>query len=189
MSEAQLQSHFVSNSVAETILVGAYLGEALRAGDCVAIRGRLGAGKTVIVQGILQGLGIHSFQGSPTFVLVHPYRLPELDTELLHIDAYRLGPQATEQWLQLGWEEWLAGDKIVVVEWADYVAGILPEDRLELNIAIPTETNTNGGNAANGEQESMSIAGSDTRKMALNALGVRSVQLLQALKERLQAAK
>lgn len=133
MTPARLQRSITTDTPVETLQLGAALGRLLQPGCFLAIDGPLGAGKTVFVRGILQGMGVASFEGSPTFVLMQPYTPPD-GTEVLHVDAYRLGEHATEEWLQLGWFEWLAGDSIILVEWAELVEEIQPTERLSVLI-------------------------------------------------------
>jgi len=97
------------------------------AGSCIALEGDLGAGKTTLIQGVSAGAGVPSdvTVNSPTFVIVNEYvgRL-----HLYHIDAYRL--QGCGALLDLGFAEMLASGGAVLVEWADRVRAVLPEDRL-----------------------------------------------------------
>jgi tRNA threonylcarbamoyladenosine biosynthesis protein TsaE len=96
----------------------------------LALSGALGAGKTALVRGIASGLGASPHAvSSPTFVLLHEYhgRLP-----LAHIDLYRLSsPKEAET---IGLEDYLSGPTVVAVEWADKAPGILPDDRLEMEL-------------------------------------------------------
>ncbi|MDQ2867089.1 MAG: tRNA (adenosine(37)-N6)-threonylcarbamoyltransferase complex ATPase subunit type 1 TsaE [Verrucomicrobiota bacterium] len=112
-----------SNSASETEWVGAQLAPGLRAGDVFALAGDLGAGKTQFVKGIARGLGSVQPVTSPTFTLVHEYvdgRLP-----LYHFDFYRLDDVAALR--ALGFEEYLAGDGVCVIEWADKFPGAIPK--------------------------------------------------------------
>ncbi len=104
------------------------LGEVLEAGDCVALYGDLGVGKTTFTQGLAQGLGIRKPVNSPTFTLVKEYqgRLP-----LFHMDLYRLEDPSEE----LGLEEYWDGDGVTVIEWPEIIGPWLPEDRLDVHIA------------------------------------------------------
>jgi tRNA threonylcarbamoyladenosine biosynthesis protein TsaE len=103
----------VAASAEETRAVGRRLGAAARAGDVLLLEGRLGAGKTVLVQGLAEGLGCHGEVISPTFVLVrhYPGRL-----ELVHADLYRLESRAEID--ALGLME-LSAAGVLAVEWAD----------------------------------------------------------------------
>jgi len=121
----------ISKSPRETIRLGRALGSLLQAGDVVCLIGDLGSGKTCLAQGIAQGLEIDPSQGvtSPTFTLIHEFlgRLP-----LYHFDLYRLrGPE--ELW-DLGPEEYFYGQGVTVIEWAEKARGIVPGERLDIEL-------------------------------------------------------
>ena len=117
----------------ETRALGVRLGQRARAGDMVACRGALGAGKTTFVQGFAAGLGVGSddYVRSPTFALVHAYRGR---TPLYHFDFYRLSCCTEVQ--DIGFEEYLAARGVVIVEWADKFPELLPPVHLEVYIHI-----------------------------------------------------
>jgi tRNA threonylcarbamoyladenosine biosynthesis protein TsaE len=113
----------IFHSVDETVAWGELLASSLVAGDVVALVGNLGAGKTHAVKGVVAGMGSDAQVSSPTFTLVHEYeggRLP-----VFHFDFYRL-EQAGEV-LGIGWDDYLDAGGVVVVEWADRFAELLPE--------------------------------------------------------------
>jgi len=124
---------FRTNSPAATIAVGRRLAGQLRRGDCVALTGQLGAGKTILVKGLAAGLGVadETIVASPTFVLVREYpgRLP-----IYHVDLYRL-PSDEADLSSLGIDEMLT-DGVVIVEWADKAGASLPRRRWQVEIAI-----------------------------------------------------
>ncbi|MBI4336225.1 MAG: tRNA (adenosine(37)-N6)-threonylcarbamoyltransferase complex ATPase subunit type 1 TsaE [Chloroflexi bacterium] len=109
----------------ETRAVGRALGERAVAGDIFLLTGGLGSGKTTLAQGIAWGLGVLEHARSPTFVVVAQYqgRLP-----MYHIDLYRI--EAVEEALDLGLEEYLFGQGIAVVEWAERAARAFPAEHL-----------------------------------------------------------
>ena len=115
----------------EMFALGEKLGASLKAGDLILINGPLGAGKTLLTQGIGSALGINGIT-SPTFVIsrVHQGRLP-----LIHVDAYRLliDGQANLYLDDLDLDSALPGS-VTVVEWGGAEAARLSEDRLEINI-------------------------------------------------------
>jgi tRNA threonylcarbamoyladenosine biosynthesis protein TsaE len=121
----------VSNSAAQTRNMGMKLGKSAAAGDVILLVGPLGAGKTCLTQGIAHGLGIHEYTASPSFVLVREYqgKLP-----LYHIDLYRL--DKIEEVTQLGLDDYLYGNGVCVVEWADKGLGVLPEEHLLIEMQI-----------------------------------------------------
>jgi tRNA threonylcarbamoyladenosine biosynthesis protein TsaE len=119
---------FVSHSPAQTQRFGARLGALLKAGDLICLEGDLGSGKTCLAQGIGQGMGIAGPITSPTFTLIAEYRAPS-NQILYHIDLYRLGA-AVDEALAFGLSDYLLGDGVCVVEWADRITAALPNDRL-----------------------------------------------------------
>jgi tRNA threonylcarbamoyladenosine biosynthesis protein TsaE len=127
----------ITHSPAETYEVGRALGQAARPGLVIALTGDLGAGKTALTQGIAAGLGISAPVTSPTFTLVNRYATAG-GIELVHIDAYRLGDQAdaaTREAATIGIEELLADEQtIIVIEWAELLADLLPADHLAIRI-------------------------------------------------------
>ena len=126
------------------------LANALPRPAVVALRGTLGAGKTRLVQAMALGLGMDpSVVTSPTFVLLHEYAG---ETPLFHFDAYRL--RSDEEFWQLGADEYLSGEAggIAVIEWADRVAGCLPEERLEVSIEIVSASERRFMIVAHGER-------------------------------------
>lgn len=125
---------FFSNSPAATSGLGKRMGERLLAGSIIALIGELGCGKTLLTRGICAGLGIPLRQvNSPTFVLVNEYRgrLP-----VFHMDLYRLGEIA--EGFEIGILDYLAraGSGVMVVEWAEKVLSLLPDDYLKVEFQV-----------------------------------------------------
>jgi len=122
-----------TRSARGTLALGRKFARRLNAGDCVAVAGQLGAGKTVLIRGIATGLGLgdEKLVASPTFVLVREYqgRLP-----IYHVDLYRTANGPAEL-ADLGLDEMLA-DGVALIEWADRAAGALPPRRWEITITI-----------------------------------------------------
>lgn len=117
-------------SLRHTNRLGRAIGSVLKGGESLALSGALGAGKTALVRGIATGLGAPAEAvSSPTFVLLHEYRgrLP-----LAHIDLYRLNSSREVE--SIGLADYLSGPTVVAVEWANKAPGILPDDRLELEL-------------------------------------------------------
>ena len=112
----------------ETRRIGRVLGEVARPGDVFLLAGELGAGKTCLTQGILRGLGSDETARSPTFVLVSEY---SARLTLYHVDLYRL--KGGVDVLDLGLEEYLEGDGVTVVEWADRAPGLLGEEYMSID--------------------------------------------------------
>jgi tRNA threonylcarbamoyladenosine biosynthesis protein TsaE len=131
-----LDSHtldFISHSPAQTRRFGARLGVLLQVGDLICLEGELGTGKTCWVQGIGQGTGVVEPVTSPTFTLIAEYQPPPPAPRLYHIDPYRLGTPVDEA-LALGLDDYLGGDGVCIIEWADRIRSILPEERLWITL-------------------------------------------------------
>ncbi len=125
----------VSISPEQTKRMGVRVGKLAKPGDVILLIGTLGAGKTCLTQGIARGLGINEYTASPSFVLVREYqsRLP-----LYHIDLYRL--DKIEEMAQVGLDDYLCGNGVCVVEWADKGLGILSEEYLLIKIQFISST-------------------------------------------------
>ena len=124
---------FISHSPAQTRRVGIRLGVLLQAGDLICLEGELGTGKTCLIQGIGQGMGVARPITSPTFTLVAEYPLPPPAPTLYHIDLYRLDRPVDEA-LAVGLEDYLWGDGVCVIEWADRIRAVLPAERLWITL-------------------------------------------------------
>ncbi|ACM21283.1 N-carboxy-L-threonyl-AMP--tRNA (adenosine37-6-N)-N-carboxy-L-threonyltransferase, TsaE subunit [Geotalea daltonii FRC-32] len=147
----------VSKSVEETVSVGKKLGTLLQGGDFVALQGELGAGKTQLAKGIAEGLGVDPSipVTSPTYTLLNVYsgRLP-----FYHFDLYRL--HGGQDLLDLGFDEYFHGDGICLVEWAERLQEMLPDDYLLIT---------------------MSHVGDDCRSLSFTSSGSRGEQLIRLL--------
>ena len=125
-----------TNSEEQTERLGRLLAAELAAGMVVGLVGPLSAGKTRLVKALASALGVDRDEvNSPTFVLIqeYPARIP-----LYHFDTYRL--RDLEEFLELGAEELMAGEGVCLIEWADRVADVLPEETLwiEIHLVSPT---------------------------------------------------
>jgi len=109
----------------ETVSFGKEFAARVKAPAVVALRGELGAGKTTFVQGFLQGLGIQDTAQSPTFTYLQIY-----GNQVYHFDLYRLTSE--QQFISLGFEEFLHEDKIVIIEWPERIESLLPENRWDI---------------------------------------------------------
>ena len=141
---------------AETQALGDAIGLMACPGDIILLSGPLGAGKTCLTQGIARGLGIPDNTPSPTFMLVREYhgRLP-----FYHLDLYRL---EFKEISELGLDEYLYGDGVSAVEWADKDPGLMNTDHLLIEIAY---------------------AGECSRLLRFQPQGKRYVELAQALQK------
>ena len=117
----------------DTRAIGAALAPLLRPGDAVALTGELGAGKTTFVHGVAGALGYGGAVASPTFTLVREYRTPTLTVH--HADVYRL--DRVQEVMDLGLQESLDDDGVLLVEWGDAVEGLLPQDHLVVELTVP----------------------------------------------------
>ena len=156
-----LDSHtieFFSRSPEQTRRIGMRLGSELKAGDVICLQGNLGAGKTTFVQGLAQGWGSIDAVSSPTFILVNEYRRAN-GAQIFHLDAYRLEsvPEAEE----LDLDSMLA-EGVLVVEWPEKLDGLIPNDRLWINLEHVQE---------------------EHRQMRFNAHGKRYDDLLDGIRQ------
>ena len=125
-------------SVEETRIIGASLAPMLLPGDVVSLSGDLGAGKTALVQGIAAAFGVEERVTSPSFTIVHEYkgRFP-----MFHIDVYRLN--SFQEVLDLGFEEFLDGNAVVMIEWGGAIGPLLPRRHLEIEIRATGDEDPN----------------------------------------------
>jgi tRNA threonylcarbamoyladenosine biosynthesis protein TsaE len=140
----------------ETQDIGKAIGRLLKPGDLISLVGEMGAGKTTLVQGIAQGLESTEHVTSPTFTLINEYpgRIP-----LYHFDVYRL--QSSEDMEDLGYEEYFQGTGATLIEWADRIESLLPDERLDIYLEWENEG----------------------RKMTLVPHGIRYQEMLTELKK------
>jgi tRNA threonylcarbamoyladenosine biosynthesis protein TsaE len=145
-----------TTSADETEARGRGLGTLLTAGDVVALSGDLGAGKTVMVRGIVAGTGSTARVASPTFTLIREYAGP---VPLFHVDLYRL--DSPQQLDDIGLDEILDRSGIVLIEWAERAGPYLPDRHLWIAITFG--------------------AGEDDRELRFTARGRRSDEILTEL--------
>lgn len=121
---------FETYSAEETFAIGKRIGEQARPGDVFTLVGDLGVGKTVLTQGVAEGLGIKEPVNSPTFTIVQIYeegRLP-----FYHFDVYRIGD--VEEMDEIGYEDYFYGEGVCLIEWANLIEEILPDTFHEIRI-------------------------------------------------------
>lgn len=125
------------NGLEETKDFGIRLGELLNSGDILCLNGDLGAGKTTLTKSIGIGLGVTDYITSPTFALINEYegRIP-----VYHFDVYRLAN--VEDLYDLGFDDYFYGKGVCIIEWADKIEKLLPEDRIVLNIEKVEDENS-----------------------------------------------
>lgn len=119
-----------SFSAQDTFRAGEEIGKQAKPGQIYTLNGDLGVGKTVFTQGIAQGLGITEPVNSPTFTIVQVYeegRLP-----LYHFDVYRIGD--VEEMDEIGYEDYFYGEGVCLIEWAELIQEILPDNIISVTI-------------------------------------------------------
>ena len=119
-----------TNSERETYELGLAMGREARPGEVYTLIGDLGVGKTVFTKGLAAGLGIKEPVSSPTFTILQEYeegRLP-----FYHFDVYRIGD--VEEMEEIGYEDYIYGEGVCLIEWADLIREILPEHYTEVKI-------------------------------------------------------
>jgi tRNA threonylcarbamoyladenosine biosynthesis protein TsaE len=152
---------FLSQSLADTDRLGQALAEVLPERTTISLCGTLGAGKTRLVQAIAAACGVpRDLIVSPTFVLCQEYSGTRT---IYHLDAYRL--PNSQEFLQLGPEEYFQSSALTIIEWGDRVSDCLPEERIEIRIEVDD---------------------SDERHFEINAIGERFREVAGHLAARLQ---
>ena len=114
----------------ETHEIGKKLGEQAKSGQVYALIGDLGTGKTAFSQGFAKGLGIDEPVNSPTFTIVQIYESGRMP--FYHFDVYRIGD--VEEMYEIGYEDCFFGEGVSLVEWADYIEELLPEDCVRIRL-------------------------------------------------------
>lgn len=115
--------------------LGESLGKCSPAGFQIHLQGDLGAGKTTLVRGFLRGRGYRGRVKSPTYTLVEPYELGGL--RIFHFDLYRM--HSADELLELGFQDYLEDDAIILIEWPEKAAGLLQTPDLSLRIALAAQ--------------------------------------------------
>ena len=113
-----------THSEQETYELGKRLGEQASAGDVFTLEGDLGVGKTIFTKGFAKGLKIEEAISSPTFTIVQVYESGRLP--FYHFDVYRIGD--VEEMEEIGFEDYVYGDGVSMIEWANLIEDILPKD-------------------------------------------------------------
>ena len=121
-----------NHSEQETIALGKQFARSLKRGDVVATYGDLGAGKTRFIKGICDGLGVREHVASPTFTIVNEYAV--VDLKVYHFDFYRV--QSLKEIIDIGFEEYVNGDGICLIEWAEKAQSLLPAQRYDVHLSL-----------------------------------------------------
>jgi tRNA threonylcarbamoyladenosine biosynthesis protein TsaE len=127
-----------TRSEEETIALGEAFAAGLRAGDVVALYGTLGTGKTRFIKGVCRGLGAGEHVTSPTFTIVNEYRGGAVP--IYHFDLYRL--KDVRELREIGFDEYLDGDGVCLLEWAERVREFLPARRFDVTLAFGPDERT-----------------------------------------------
>jgi len=122
-------THFLANEAA-TLAAGRRIAEIISSGMTIFLHGDLGAGKTTLTRGILQGFGYEGKVKSPTYTLVEPYTLS--NKMLYHFDFYRFNDE--EEWEAAGFRDYFNADSICLIEWPEKAKNLLPEPDLEIEL-------------------------------------------------------
>lgn len=120
---------YKSNSPKETENIARAFSKELKSGDVLCLNGDLGVGKTAFVQGLVKALGVNEPISSPTFTIVNCY---EGTLPIYHFDVYRIDD--SDEMYEIGFEEYVYGNGISIIEWSEKIADILPENRYEIEI-------------------------------------------------------
>ena len=118
-----------THSSEETEKLGYETGLKAKAGDIFCLSGDLGVGKTVFTKGFAKGLGIDEDITSPTFTIVNEY---EGKMPLYHFDVYRIG--SSDEMYDIGYEEYINGEGVCIIEWANLIEDILPDEYLHIEL-------------------------------------------------------
>lgn len=130
-----MKREFISHTPEETIELGEEIAAQLSPGDVVALIGKLGTGKTLLAQSIAKSLGVKGYVTSPSFKLINEYpsKFP-----VYHIDLFRL--RNKQQIQDLGLDEYLFGNGISLIEWAEKIRDWLPEHTLIVELSYLSKT-------------------------------------------------
>lgn len=121
---------FTSCSPEDTEELGFYLGNIIKVGSIICLTGDLGVGKTEFVKGFAKGVGVDDYVTSPTFTIINEYngRMP-----VYHFDVYRIN--SVEEMYETGYEEYFFGEGVSIIEWADLIQEIIPEENITVHIS------------------------------------------------------
>jgi len=124
----------ITKSEEETREIGRAIGKGLLPGDIICLIGELGSGKTTITQGIAQGVGVRSFVSSASFKLINEYegRIP-----VYHFDLFRLDKLSEVE--ELGYREYFYNQGVTIIEWAEKIRPLWPDERMEIELKIVSE--------------------------------------------------
>ena len=116
-----------TSSAEETMGLGISMSKYLELGDVLTLTGELGSGKTTFIKGILKGFNYSEEVTSPTFTLINEY---DAIFPIIHIDCYR--EENLDRWVEIGFHDYLNGENIIIIEWADKISSLLPTDAIKI---------------------------------------------------------
>ncbi|MBQ8514485.1 MAG: tRNA (adenosine(37)-N6)-threonylcarbamoyltransferase complex ATPase subunit type 1 TsaE [Ruminococcus sp.] len=126
-----MQYEFITHTPEETIALAKRIGAQLRAGDCIAYYGDLGAGKTTFTRGLAQGMGLPDEVSSPTFAIVNEYH-GQGALSLYHFDMYRI--QSSDELETTGFYDYPMEESVFAVEWSENIEEAFPKDVIRIRI-------------------------------------------------------
>lgn len=129
-------TNYYSNSLEETQKFASEFAMKLKPGDVICMYGDLGAGKTAFVQGLAKGLLVTDYVNSPTFTIVNEY---QGNIPLYHFDVYRISDSF--EMYDIGFDEYLDGEGVCVIEWAELIEDILPQNYYKITITKEDDAN------------------------------------------------
>ena len=137
-----MDQYSTTHSAEETRAFGKKLAGEIVPGTTLCLQGDLGAGKTTLVQGLLESLGAERPYVSPTFVIMKQYDLPAPSAtgirRIYHADAYRV---EEKDFREIGFAEWCADDEgLVILEWPERISNMLPQKRIDVTLQSLSET-------------------------------------------------
>ncbi len=124
---------FKSESDTDTFNIGRKIGENAKSGEIYALYGKMAMGKTVFSKGFAKGLCVNENVNSPTFTIVQEYHSGRLP--FYHFDVYRLG--SVDELYEIGYTEYFYADGVCLIEWAELIEDVLPEDTIRIHITAP----------------------------------------------------
>ena len=119
-----------------TVRLGEDLSKYLERGDVLALIGELASGKTTFIQGMMRGLNYTKSVTSPTFTLVNEY---DAIFPVIHIDCYR--EDNLNRWIKIGFHDYINSENIVIIEWADKISSLLPDDHIQIKFTHKGKNN------------------------------------------------
>jgi tRNA threonylcarbamoyladenosine biosynthesis protein TsaE len=132
------ETEIASYSVEETEKIAFDIGQTLQSGDIICLGGDLGAGKTAFARGLIKALGVEDYITSPTFSIVNEYIGKY---HIYHFDVYRI--KDVDEILDVGFDEYIYGDGVSIIEWANKIKEILPQVYIKIEIDKDAEKGDN----------------------------------------------